>query len=64
MTDRYNLNGDKIKVVKCNSCGHEVDVSQLASIHVNGLRYDVGLSLIVADKFAYCCDNSTYSHIY
>lgn len=70
---RYNLEGDKIKVIKCCNCGHEVDITKLervVSSGVNGLDCDNVLVVVSSimwriwesSIFEPCCDAPDYNY--
>ena len=62
-SDRYDIGGNEIIIVKCINCFHEVDITQLRGIDVNGMRHCNGFGLIVPDAFAECCDQPSYAHL-
>lgn len=61
---RYDIDGNEITIVKCTECGHEVDITQLRNITVNGMEHSSGLGLIIPDAYAGCCERPNYSHIH
>ncbi len=76
ITGRYNLDGNAIRIIKCKSCGHEVDITDLEKLinsdGINGM--DCKNVLVIVDAvqnsvrpsslWSGCCDMPDYDLFY
>lgn len=61
----YDIHGNEIKVAVCESCGHEVDITKIRNLKINGIEEieTTPLALIDAimkDAIHPCCNDPDY----
>ena len=61
----YNIYGDEIKVAVCSSCSHEVDVTKVMNLKINGIEEMETTPLILVDSIMRdaihpCCNSPDY----